>query len=97
MTAQQLERIAELRQQNYPYSFIGRALDMPLNTVKSICRRRGFSASGNRKTKSEKAAAVLCKYCSKPLIGKQPGALFCSDYCRTSWRRENRKVIEEKP
>ena len=38
MTAKQLEQIAALRQENYPYSFIGRELGLSPNTVKSICR-----------------------------------------------------------
>ena len=50
MTAQQLERISELRRENYSYQFIGDTLGMPMNTVKSICRRQGFEANGPRKT-----------------------------------------------
>ena len=43
------QRIAELRQQNYSYSFIGKVLSLSPNTVKSICRRKNFDASGPRK------------------------------------------------
>lgn len=96
MTAQQLEQIAALRHCNYPYSFIGRELELSPNTVKSVCRRRGFEAVGTRKTKAEKATALLCKNCRKPLPeGMRQGAMFCSDHCRTEWRRKNRKVIEK--
>ena len=98
MTANQLEQIAVLRRENYPYSFIGRELGLSPNTVKSICRRKGLEATGSRKTKAEKQNAPLCRYCHKPLRGTvRRGALFCSDYCRTKWRRENRKIIEIKP
>ena len=84
MTEQQLEQIAALRKENYPYSFIGRELGLSPNTVKSICQRKGFAASGARKTKAEKQNAPLCRYCHKPLPEtKRRGALFCSDYCRT--------------
>ncbi len=97
MTAQQLEHIAALRQHNYPYSFIARELSLSLNTVKSICRRKGYKAVGSRKTKSEKENAVLCKNCRKPLPeGIRSDAVFCSDYCRTVWRRNNLKVEEFK-
>ena len=90
MTEQQLEQIAVLRKENYPYSFIGRELGLSPNTVKSICQRKGFAASGTRKTKAEKQNAPLCRYCHKPLPEtKRRGALFCSDYCRTKWYREN--------
>ena len=67
MTARQLEQIAALRQQNYPYSFIGRELALSPNTVKSICRRKGFTTVGSRKNKQEKTTAVLCRNCRKPL------------------------------
>ena len=95
MTEQQQEQIAALRRENYPYSFIGRELGLSPNTVKSICQRKGFAASGAQKTKAEKQNAPLCRYCHKPLPEiKRRGALFCSDYCRTKWYRENRKVTE---
>ena len=96
-TEQQLEQIAVLRRENYPYSFIGRELGLSPNTVKSICQRQGFAASGAQKTKAEKQNTPLCRYCHKPLPEtKRRGALFCSDYCRTKWYRETRKVIEIK-
>ena len=96
MTVQQLDRIAALRQHNYPYSFIAREVSMPLNTVKSICRRKGFSAFGARKSKAEKQNAALCKNCRKPIPeGTRADAVFCSDYCRTVWRRNNRRIIEK--
>ena len=98
MTVQQLEQIAALRQANYPYSFIGRELGLSPNTVKSVCRRKRFEATGSRKTKEEKQNAPLCRYCHKPLAGVvRHGAVFCSDYCRTKWHRDNREIIEIKP
>ena len=96
MTAQQLEHIAALRQHNYPYSFIAREVSMPLNTVKSICRRKGFKAIGSRKTKLEKINPTLCKNCRNPFPeGTRADAVFCSDYCRTVWYRNNRRTIEK--
>ena len=55
MTGQQLEQIAALRRKNYPYSFIGRELGLSPNTVKSVCRRKGFGATGLRKNKGGEA------------------------------------------
>lgn len=95
MTAQQLETIAALRQHNYPYSFIGRELGLSVNTVKSVCRRKGLVTVCSRKTKAEKASALLCKNCRKPLPdGTRQGAAFCCDFCRTEWRRKHRNVTE---
>lgn len=96
MTAQQLERIAELRALNYPYSFIGRALDLPSNTVKSICRRNGYSPSGSRKTKAEKQSTRLCKNCHRILTDTDNRSRqFCSEKCRTEWWKTSRKVTEK--
>ena len=94
MTAQQRERIAELRAQNYPYSFIGKALDLSPNTVKSVCRRKNFEAHGRRKTKAEKQSVVLCKNCKKPVEGRK-GQLFCSEACRMEWWKTHRKIVEK--
>lgn len=96
MTGQQLEQIAALRLENYPYSFIGRELGLSPNTVKSVCRRKGFEAIGSRKTKEEKATALLCKNCRRPLpAGVRSDTQFCSNYCRTKWRRLNLRIISK--
>lgn len=96
MTVKQIEQIAALRHCNYPYSFISRELGLSINTVKSVCRRKGLVPTGPRKTKSEKQTVKICKFCHKPLpAGTRKDALFCSDRCRTEWRRKNRRVIEK--
>ena len=95
MSDQEL-RIAELRQQNYSYRFIGDALSLSPNTVKSICRRRRFETVGPRKTKIEKQGAVLCRNCHRLLDhGGRWDRLFCSDTCRMSWWKNNRKLVEK--
>ena len=92
MTGQQLEQIAALRRKNYPYSFIGRELGLSPNTVKSVCRRKGFGATGLRKTKAEKLNAPICRYCHKIIDGRK-GQNFCSEFCRIEWWKAWRKVI----
>ena len=94
MTTEQLETITILREHNYSYSFIGKQLSLPMNTVKSACRRKGIKASGKRKTKAEKANALICKCCHKPLPANiRKDAKFCSCYCRNKWRRDNFRII----
>lgn len=96
MTVEKLGLIEVLRRQNYSYSFIARELQLSINTVKSICFRKGFKAEGKRKTKNEKASASLCMFCHRPLPeGTRHDAKFCSSYCRTRWRRKNMKVAEK--
>lgn len=96
MTARQLETIAALRQCNYPYSFIGRELGLSINTVKSICRRKGISAVGARKNKCEKQKAPLCPNCHTVIEGRK-SQRFCSDACRIEWWKNQRRVIEKQP
>ena len=97
MTASQSERIAEMRLQNYSYSFIGRALDLSPNTVKSYCRRQGLAAEGPRKSKVEKQNTPLCKNCRRLLAGGRSDRTFCSEKCRSEWWKNQRKIIEIKP
>lgn len=90
------QRIAELRQQNYSYRFIGDALSMSPNTVKSICRRKHFDAIGPRKTKAEKQRTSICKNCYRTLDQDgRKNRLFCSDSCRTEWWKHNRRITEK--
>lgn len=92
MKTETLERIAELRRENYSYQFIADAVGIPMNTVKSTCRRQGFTAAGPRKTKREKQKTSLCKNCGRLLRGGRSSRLFCSDNCRTAWWKKNRKA-----
>ena len=90
------QRIAELRQQNYSYSFIGKVLSLSPNTVKSICRRCGFEAFGSKKTKAEKLSARFCQNCGALLSqDRNREQKFCSDNCRRKWWKANRRITEK--
>ena len=98
MTTVQKERIAQLRRENYSYRFIGDVLQLSPNTVKSICRRQGYVALGERKTKAEKLSARFCQNCGYVLpSGSSQDRKFCSDRCRRKWWKTNHKVIEIQP
>ena len=98
MTAKQCEQIKTMRLENYSYAFIGNALNLSPNTVKSVCQRQGFVAEGPRKTKDEKKNARLCKNCHTVLPkNSRANALFCSDACRTEWQNNNRRVVVKAP
>lgn len=92
----QVENIKKLRESNYSLSQIARMLDMSVNTVKSICRRYGFTAEEPFQNHRETAPLDImlkCKYCGKlmdnPWNRKQKS--FCSDKCRYDyWNREKR-------
>ena len=97
MTTAIVERIAALRKENYSYRFIGEAMDLSPNTVKSICRRKNLIAEGPRKTKAEKQNAMLCRNCRKLLVGGKQNRNFCSEKCRSVWWNKNKKIIEYRP
>ena len=95
MTNAQTEQIEKLRRENYSYRFIGQALRLSPNTVKSVCRRKGFEAIGARKTKAEKMSANFCKNCGLIIsLDAKSNQSFCSDACRRSWWKKNRKVTQ---
>ena len=84
--------IANLRRENYSYACIGRVLGMSANTVKSICRRNGYSATQKYKTKSDKKSLVVCKNCGAVLDNSRGQKKnFCSDSCRIEWWKNARK------
>ena len=87
------ENIKHLRRQNYSYACIGSRLGIPMNTVKSYCRRHGVRPESSvRKTKAEKAALVICKYCGKE-IAEDGGQkkVFCNRDCKNAYWNEARK------
>lgn len=96
MSTVQNDRIEQLRRENYSYRFIADTLQLSPNTVKSICRRRGYIALGSRKTKAEKLSARFCKNCGVVLPADGNfDQKFCSDSCRRKWWKLNRKVTEK--
>ena len=100
MTISDSERITELRQQGFGYKRIADALSLPLNTVKSFCRRQNISQSLQveqivpEETENEMGDSgdttedlSVCKQCGAPLI-QSPNhrqRQYCSDICRKKW------------
>ena len=85
MTDLQKEKIKAMRQQNATYTTISAALGIPVNTIKTFCRRSGLTTG----TVKEKP---VCKNCGSELIntaGAKP-RLFCSDHCKQTWWNKRR-------
>lgn len=93
MDRKTMENIAALRRQNFSYACIGEKLGMPSNTVKSICRRRDIQpVDMRRKTKAEKAALAICRYCGRELVfTSAQKKQFCNDHCRIEYWKEARR------
>lgn len=101
MTDMQKRKIAELRKDNYSYSRISRMLGIPLNTVKTYCRRHGLGGAVVV-LPTPKTDIMCCLSCGTKIIqteGKKQKK-FCSDKCRNKWwnshlERVNRKADYE--
>lgn len=86
MIAAQAEQISHMRRMGNSYGRIADALGLPLNTVKSFCRRRGIT---------EKAEVSLCEYCGAE-VGQtehRKTKRFCSDACRMHWWSKHRHLL----
>ena len=85
MTDLQKEQILAMRKNQATYAAISDALGIPVNTIKTFCRRNGMVAD----TVQHKPC---CKNCGSELTNT-PNAkprLFCSDQCRQAWWNKNR-------
>lgn len=81
MTNEQIDRITYLQQSRKGYRTIAAELDLPVNSVKSWCRRHPINGLERGR----------CQQCGAPLnqiIGKRTRR-FCSDACRLLWWKEH--------
>ncbi len=82
MTDNRKQSIRDMRGTGIGYKKIAQALNLPLGTVKSFCRRENITAP-----KPEEYIENHCRQCGKPLIQKSKvkRRVFCSDECRIIW------------
>lgn len=82
MTDNQKQSIREMRGHGLGYKKIAQALDLPVGTVKSICRRKKITA-----TEPTVYDESHCLQCGKSLIQKSKvkRRKFCSEDCRIKW------------
>lgn len=96
MTDQQREKIIKLRRLNYGYKTIANKLGIPVDTVKSYCKRhniiKGFPQSDSY------AAEHFCMQCGNSIIQdpKRKEKKFCSDACRIKWWNSHSDLIKTK-
>ena len=101
MTVKQKEQIRRLRGEGHGYGDIAGLLGVPLNSIKSFCRREGLTgrktAAGNVPSETD-----TCWCCGLP-VRQNPGRKakkFCSDACRMKWwsdhpeKRHRNAVVE---
>lgn len=78
MRTAQAEQISHMRRMGNSYGQIADSLGLPLNTVKSFCRRRCITAE---------SGVSLCECCGVEVKQTEHRKVkrFCSDTCRTKW------------
>ena len=90
MTPSEKKRITEMRIDRKPYLTVAQEIGLPLNTVKTFCRR-------NRLLDKDVRTASLCRNCGTPITrGRTRPRLFCSDACRMSWWHAHPEKIERR-
>ena len=77
-------KITALRISGRGYTDIAKELSINVSTVRMYCVRHHLSGT-------EAAKRSVCHQCGKVCTG-----LFCSERCRSAWRRSNGKLAETK-
>lgn len=97
MTNSQKQRIELLRSQGKSYALIAKAMGLPVNTIKSHCRRKGLGDDSITNLTPIKEV-VTCAYCGCSL-SQMPGKKkrrFCSDQCRMIWWANHPETVNRK-
>ena len=81
------QEILRLQLKGYGYKRIAVLLGLPVNTVKSHCRRHPISAQRDKSM----AVCLNCK-ASIEQIPHRKRKKFCSDKCRSAWWNSNPSV-----
>lgn len=92
MTAEEITKVNQFQREGYGYKKNASLTGLPVNTVKTHCRRHPISKED---TEAENA---LCKMCGKKLeqTPHKRKRIFCSNACRLKWWNSHRKQINRK-
>ena len=92
MTDQERTQIVQLQKKGLGYKRIATQLNLPVNGVKSFCRRHPVNKD------TALSDAVGCLQCGTPLT-QQPhrkAKKFCSDKCRMAWWNTHQDQVNRK-
>lgn len=94
MTDEERSRVASLRKQGCGYKKISIETGIPLNTIKTYCRRhlKGYT------TVKELTENGMCPECGTALIhiSGHRAKKFCSDKCRMDYWKEHQEALNKK-
>lgn len=98
MTAEQKQKIQQMRGEGQSYMQIASVLHISENTIKSFCRRNNLGIAKNSKPQTAKEMLIICKQCGKPLIQGKKGQhkKFCTEVCRHTWWKVNNGQLAKK-
>lgn len=91
MTIYEKNAVNELIAKGHGYKKIASITGLPVNSVKSYCRR-------NKDSAAIISYQPVCKNCGIPVV-QMPGKkakLFCSDSCRMKWWNSHRDRVRHK-
>lgn len=83
------QQIIALRRDEAGYGNIASRVGLPINTVKSFCRRHSLAAQPKES---------VCEQCGKPVIQNLgwKRKRFCCDACRNKWWNAHLELVERK-
>ena len=89
MLKEDKEKITALRKSGCSYTEIGKRLSIPVDTVRSFCRRNNIVV-----IKQEN----LCRECFQPIVQKPKTKhkIFCCKTCREKWWAAHPEEIRQK-
>ncbi len=90
MTGQEAKTIIALQKHGYGYKRISAETGIPINTVKSFCRRHA--------TETAEVQDTFCLCCGNPLqhTPHKKKKKFCSDACRMKWWNSHQDQVQRK-
>ena len=102
MTEQQKSIIKTLREQNFSYNAIAKAMGVTVATVKSYCQRSGLA--GNRKeafraqSDTPLPLPTFCRCCGQQITQKEKvkRRIFCSNECRVNWWNSHLEQVKRR-
>lgn len=89
MTSTEKDRIVQLQRQGYGYKRIAAMLDLPVNGVKSFCRRH---------PQDDNLLPGMCPQCGATVeqVPKRKQKRFCSPQCRTTWWNAHKGLVQRR-
>ena len=90
MTKNEIEIITLLQRQGIGYRRIAALTSLPVDTVKSYCKRHPVDS-----TETVPAAEGFCKQCGRPInhTANRRAKVYCSDKCRMAWWNSHRDQV----